>query len=241
VPFLLYYYAQINEKWNSKLILPVLTLCFSFALSLSFGVISTLAIVIGYSLLFKVKRKVYRYLSISFISLAFIILYKSLSNNVLFLRMLQVLNGEDISGNARLLDPWIISNQILDQYNSHIFGIGWGNISKLGREFIHSFYNYSTGVEAGNTLPNIVIEIYTLTGIFGLSIYFFIQLYFYKKTSVKSSFYRSCIFWFIFIYQFTGSFSSSVLHYAFWVIAFTPQIDALFIPDTKRAIQDSSH
>jgi len=62
-------------------------------------------------------------------------------------------------------------------------------------------------------------------GFVGLVAVLLFQIIMFKVTKVYQSYFRSLIFWFIFIYQFTGSYSSSVLFYCYWVLAFSPAFD----------------
>ena len=139
---------------------------------------------------------------------------------VLVQRTLSFLKGEDISGLARVLDPWTLGAEILQQKNS-FFGIGWGHIKILGHEIISEHYNYGKSLNIRVTIPNASAEIFILLGYLGLLIKVFLEIYLYKKTKVKYSRFRSLIFWFIFVYQFTGSFSSNLAEYVLWILAFT--------------------
>jgi hypothetical protein len=225
-PIFFYCYLKYEAKMALKTIVPLILLLLSFALSFSFGVITLIAFTIFFvKLMYKSKNKALLIVGIltGFIIVGILFIYNP--QFAFFTRLEKVLGGNDISGNARLFDAWTLANQIVQHKNSYLFGIGWGQIHIVGHDIIQKFYNYPDSIEMGYSLPNILCEIFCFTGVVGLAFFLFLQIYFYKKTRTKTSTYRSYIFWFIFIYQFTGSYSSSVLHYSLLIIAYSPSID----------------
>lgn len=48
------------------------------------------------------------------------------------------------------------------------------------------------------------------------------ELMLFRKTRVQRSSFRLCLFIFMFIYQFVGSFSTNIVEVFFWVLAFSP-------------------
>ena len=48
------------------------------------------------------------------------------------------------------------------------------------------------------------------------------EIFLFRKTKVKTSSFRLCLFIFMFIYQFVGSFSTNIVEVFFWVAAFSP-------------------
>ena len=225
-PIFFFCYLKFEKNMSFKATIPLLLLLFSLALSFSFGVISLITFTIIFvKLMYRSKNKALLILGMLMFFILVGALYIYNPQFIFFTRLENVLEGNDVSGNARLFDSWILANQIVQHKSSYLFGIGWGQIHVVGHDIIQRYYNYSDSVEVGYDLPNILCGIFCFTGIVGLVSFLFLQIYFYRKTKTKNSTYRSYIFWFIFIYQFTGSYTSSVLHYALLIIAYTPSID----------------
>ena len=225
VPIFFYFYGLILSSKSVRNIFLFSTVVLSFLLSRSLGVIAAivLSIAIYYWDFSLLKKKKNLYIAVGFFGLGSIVLiclFVFFPEYVLVQRTLSFLKGEDISGLARVLDPWTLGAEILQQKNS-FFGIGWGHIKILGHEIISEHYNYGKSLNIRVTIPNASAEIFIPLGYLGLLIKIFLEIYLYKKTKVKYSRFRSLIFWFIFVYQFTGSFSSNLAEYVLWILAFT--------------------
>ncbi|MET1258517.1 hypothetical protein ABV409_04205 [Flagellimonas sp. DF-77] len=231
-PLLFYYISKIEK--NAKLTNVILlgSLVASLLLSRSLGVIACiiLSLAINYVRLDFLKKK--RNLQLLFFT--FLIVTTGLAtlvivnpDNALVIRTLNFINGKDISGSARVFDAWVLGYRILEQ-KSYLFGIGWGHIKILGHEIISEFYNYGSSLNKRVTIPNSAAEFFVFFGFTGLFLKVWVELHLFRKTRVRTSRYRSFLFWFIFIYQFTGSFSSNLAEYVIWVLAFTQ----IRIPDS---------
>jgi hypothetical protein len=70
-------------------------------------------------------------------------------------------------------------------------------------------------------IPNAVAETMAIFGIFGIAIRFSLIFYFFIKTKVLENYYRTLLFVFVFVYQFTGSYITNIVEYVIWVIAFS--------------------
>jgi len=225
-PIFFYKYFSFFSDRSFKRFIPIGILSISLLLSLSMGVILLLVFVTVFaSLITANKNRTLFIIGSIFFSLVCTLVYLFNPSATLFARIVQFLNGNDTSGNARIFDPWIIAFRIVSKHKSFFTGVGWGHIQIVGHDIIQNFYGYSDSTVVGYDLPNICCEIFAVLGLFGLVLFIGIQIYFYYKTNVKRSVYRKYIFWFIFIYQFTGSYSSSLLHYALIIIAFSPGVD----------------
>lgn len=232
VPIFFYYFVRWTSRVKKNNLFPFLVILISFCLSLSFGVIFTIIFSIVISNLLNLNKKAFLILSASALVVLFgtLVLFVYNPNNAIFARLINVISGNDVSGNARLFDSWTLAYEILKKHHSFFTGVGWGQIKVVGHDIIQSFYGYSDNdTVLGYTLPNFICVILTMLGIYGVAFYFLILLYFYKATNVKNSIYRKYIFWFIFIYQFTGGYSSSVIHYVLLIIAFYKPMDYYFI------------
>lgn len=225
VPIFFYFYDIIVNSKSIRNIIVFSTLIISFLLSRSLGVIAAIVLSIGiyYADFSILKKRKNLYIALGFFGLGSIVLitlFVFFPDYVLVQRTLSFFRGEDISGLARVIDPWTLGDQIIEQKN-RFFGIGWGHIKILGHDIISEHYNYGKSLNIRVTIPNSSAEIFILLGYLGLFIKIFLEIFLYRKTKVKHSRYRSLIFWFIFIYQFTGSYSSNLAEYILWVIAFT--------------------
>ena len=230
-PVFLFYITRYidGEKRMDFEKIGILIVC--FFVSFSFGIISTILIsmFIVYILRLKnLKDKKRRNLIFSLAGILFSIIalmYLFIPDNPIFIRFSDIISGQDSSGKGRVTEPWLLSLEMLKLNGDYWFGIGWGQIRTLGDDVIRTFYMYTETPDNKFGLPNVLTEITTLFGFVGLTIFLMIQLVFYKITKVYKSHFRSLIFWFIFIYQFTGSYSSNVLYYCCFVLAFSPAFD----------------
>jgi hypothetical protein len=230
-PIFLFYLTRYVD--NTKRIdyekIGILIVC--FIASFSFGIISSILIsmfIVYFLRLKNLKDKKRRNLIFSLVGFVVVVIgltYLFIPENPIFIRFSDIISGQDSSGKGRVTEPWLLSFEMLKLNNDYWFGIGWGQIRTLGDEVIRSFYMYTETPANKFGLPNVLTEITTLFGFVGLAIFLTIQLVFYKVTKVYKSHFRSLIFWFIFIYQFTGSYSSNVLYYCCFVLAFSPEFE----------------
>ena len=230
-PVFLFYLTRYTdgEKRMDFEKIGILIIC--FLVSFSFGIISSILIsmfIVYFLRLKNLKDKKRRNLIFSLVGIVAVLvglMYLFVPENPIFIRFIDIISGQDSSGKGRVTEPWLLSLEMLKLNNDYWFGIGWGQIRTLGDDVIRSFYMYTETPENKFGLPNVLTEITTLFGFVGLAIFLGIQLVFYKITKVYKSHFRSLIFWFIFIYQFTGSYSSNVLYYCCFVLAFSPAFD----------------
>jgi len=243
-PIFLYFFVRWTENTRGSNFFPLCLIVLSLCLSLSVGVIFALFFSIVISNILALKRRTIIIFSVSgiFLFLAVVFFVTFDPSSPLVLRIINILAGTDVSGNARLVDSWTIAVQILQKHHSYLTGVGWGQIKIVGHDIIGSFYNYSDNVDYNThysdsgpmqaptyDIPNFTCELLATNGILGVAAYLIAQIYLYRATNVRRSIYRKYIFWFIFIYQFTGSYSTSVVHYALLVIAFYKPMDLYFV------------
>ena len=92
----------------------------------------------------------------------------------------------------------------------------------MGDEMVRTYYNYQVDDIPIIRIPTAVGETIGTFGYIGLAVRLFLQFYLFKKTKTFSNYYRTVIFIYIFIYQFTGSYLTNIAEYVLWIIAFTP-------------------
>jgi hypothetical protein len=247
IPLFFFYLLQIilnQNKINAWLILAVILLPYIFSFSL--GVLSCMALAISIVLLFYFKtlirkKRVVNIIGviILFIIPLFIGVIIFYPDNTLFIRIHNIFSGSDLSGRGRTFDAFILANKILDG-KSYFWGIGPGQIKILGADIIRDFYLYPLDYDI-IAIPNATAETLTIFGWFGLFLRLFIELALFFYTKVWTSYYRLLLFLFVFLYQFTGSFITSIAEYFIWILAFTevfPQFQVKFyltaIPYQKK-------
>ena len=220
--FFLQYLFRQNKIRGWKL-LPMLFL--PYLLSLSFGVIGALLIagILVYLIYFvrlTSKRRVFHCAMVtgSFSLIAISMFYFFFGNVPLVLRFVNIFSGNDLSGRARTVDSFIIAKNLLGEDHKW-FGIGFGQIKLKGASFIQEYYMYVKDFVP--TIPNAMAETWTVFGWTGMLVRLFIEIFLFFHTKVWNNYYRLWLFFFIFIYQFTGSFITNIAEYVIWIVAFT--------------------
>jgi hypothetical protein len=195
-------------------------------LSLSFGVILAMAFAFLLLFVYNSRRVIFNrknagYLAGILLLLAaiggFLAIYYP--NNVVFLRISNVVSGRDLSFNGRTMDSFVMSLEIAAK-KSLAFGVGFGQVKVLGLDVFARMYHYSKFTYADVGIPNTTGDTFATLGLVILAFKFFLEIYFFFKTRVYSNQYRLILFLFIFIYQFTGSFLINIAEYALWIMAF---------------------
>jgi len=151
--------------------------------------------------------------------------------NPVFLRIRNILSGEDSSGNGRVTDAFVLANKLLEKKNE-FWGIGIGQIKIIGEATIRNYYLYYTDFRVA--IPNAVAETMAIFGWVGVSLRFLIEISLFYYTRVWTNYYRLLLFLFIFIYQFTGSFITNVAEYVIWILAFTRTFQQFDIKSSKE-------
>jgi hypothetical protein len=139
-------------------------------------------------------------------------------DNPLFSRLANVFSGRDSSGKGRTIDAFIIAEKILKQTNEY-WGAGIGQIKLVGDNIIRNYYLYDASFTVA--IPNAVAETLAIFGWAGLSLRLLIEISLFFITKVWTNYYRLLLFFFMFVYQFTGSFITNVAEYVIWILAFT--------------------
>jgi len=229
-PIAMYYYLKMIVLKLPDAKTTAILVTVPLILSLSFGVILGIAISLGLTLLygsrsfFSNKRLAVQLL---FGSLALLMLIGLaivlFPHNVFVLRLENVFAGHDTSFNGRTSDSFHLAWQIA-KAKSIWFGCGPGQTKIIALPLFEKFYHYSGFTVDSVGIPNAVGDTLATLGILGVVIRFGLQAYFFFRTGVGGNYYRLCLFLFIFIYQFTGSFITNTAEYVIWVLAFTPGI-----------------
>ncbi len=234
IPVFFYYLLEYVFKRNkipAILLLPMLFL--PFLLSFSIGVMAAALIscILTSLLYFRVFAKKKRIVNAviytgagAAITLTVLILY--FRNNVLFTRIKNIFSGADTSARGRTSEAFVIANKLLEEKNK-LWGIGSGQVKVLGYDIVNSYYLYTKEYVA--TIPNAMAETLAIFGWAGFSLKLIIEIALFFLSRTWNNYYRLLLFFFIFIYQFTGSFMTNMAEFVIWILAFTPvfrQFDA---------------
>ena len=243
-PVFFFYFLQLvlhQNKINSWLLLPMLLL--PYLLSFSIGVIGSVlfATLLTYFMYFKTLTRKKRVLTLIILTgglsaSAFIALLLFYPQNSIFLRIADVLAGNDTSGKGRTSEAFMLAGQILEQ-KSAAWGVGPGQIKILGADIIRSYYLYALDYNT-IAIPNAAAETLAIFGWAGLLLRILVELVLFFYTRVWTNYYRLLLFLFIFLYQFTGSFITNIAEYVIWILAFTNAFPAF---DIRNRIQASNN
>ena len=226
VPLFCFYMFQYLFRQNTIrgwLLLPMIFL--PYVLSFSFGVIAALIIsglltyIVHFHSLTR-KRRIFNGIIFGsgLSALAGGIIYFYFRNSFFIIRLVNIFSGKDNSGRGRTLDAFFLANKLLEKKNEY-WGIGLGQIKIMGSDVVRYYYLYGNDFVA--TIPNAVAETFAIFGWTGLILRIFFELFFFFQTKVWTNYYRLWLFFFMFIYQFTGSFITNVAEYVIWILAFT--------------------
>jgi hypothetical protein len=195
-------------------------------LSLSFGVILGITLALVLLIVLNSRKTIFSIRNIQYalavlmglitMSLIFFYLFPE---NVFAMRIENVLAGKDTSFNGRTLDSFILGKKIADM-KSFYWGSGLGQVKLLGLNLFRKYYQAPHFTVNDISIPNSIGDMLATFGLFGVLLKLFSEVYFYFKTRVSDNYYRSALFLFIFIYQFTGSFLMNIAEYVIWILAF---------------------
>lgn len=218
----LVFYRNTINRWLLwvMLLLPL-------ALSFSLGVISTIILAMAITFIvhfrtFSRNKRVMNLLGLAGIIgvIALVMGFILFPDNILFVRIANVVNGKDPSGKGRTFEAFWLANQLLAQ-KSYWWGIGPGQIKILGFDLIRDYYGYGPGTTRV-AIPNAAAETLAIFGWVGFIVRMLAGCLLFVYTKVWKNYYRLLLFSFIFIYQFTGSYITNVAEYVIWIMAFTP-------------------
>jgi hypothetical protein len=194
-------------------------------LSLSFGIIATLAIAMAVILTLNLKtifdKPLKRRLLIAFITAAItsaVLIIFIFPDNPIAHRIQNIFSYKDTSFRGRTNEALEVALKIADA-KSRLFGVGFGQIKVVGHDVYFNFYRFTYPVVR---IPNTLAEALAMFGVIGLSLRLILVILLFFKTRVYNNIYRLAVFIFVFIYQFQGSFMFNIAELAMWAIAFSP-------------------
>jgi hypothetical protein len=222
VYFLLQYFLRQNKIRGWLLLLMIFL---PYVLSFSLGVIGSLLLAGILTTLVHTKRllrkpRIFRGLAmgISGLGIAGAVSYFFFRENALMVRLGNIFSGVDTSGKGRTIDAYLLANKMLETKNEW-WGIGVGQVKIIGYQIIKDYYRYITDFTA--TIPNATAETLAIFGWLGLTLRLCVEIFLFFQAKVWRNYYQLLLFFFVFIYQFTGSFITNVAEYVIWILAFT--------------------
>ena len=247
-PLFFFYFLKVVRGQNrQETLLVLLAILLPLTLSFSFGVLGAILIsiflTIGLHLktIFRVRRarSLMAWAMVATVGvLLFLLVF--FPDNSLFLRITNILAGDDLSGRGRTSDSFLLAGRILD-LKDPVWGVGPGQIKIIGSDIIRRYYAYPLNYNVIG-IPNAVAETWAIFGWVGLILRLTIEIGLFWYTRVWSNTYRLFLFLFIFLYQFTGSFITNLAEYVVWILAFTnvfPEFDIVRKPNnTNKTIPD---
>ena len=220
--FLLQYFFRQNTI-NGRLLLSMVFL--PYVLSFSIGVIGAifLAGLITWVVHFRkltTKRRILNAIVSGVVLLisSMIVLVLFFRQNPVFIRIRNIFSGQDSSGKGRTVDAFLLANKMLQEKNEY-WGIGLGQVKIIGNNIIRNYYHYNMDITA--TIPSAAAETLAIFGWIGFTLRIGVEILLFFFTRVWTNYYRLLLFFFIFIYQFTGSFITNIPEYIIWILAFT--------------------
>ncbi|MEQ1675881.1 MAG: hypothetical protein ABL876_04250 [Chitinophagaceae bacterium] len=220
--YFLRYVLRLN-RGNSAVLLFMLFM--PFVLSFSIGVILCLVagglftFLVHFRSLHSKRRVVNGFVTFGFVTVTLFVLgFIFFRNNPVFLRLENIFLGKDTSTMGRTEEAFILAKKLLEE-KSWYWGIGPGQLSLTGADIIRSYYLYSFHTPVA--IPNAAAETLALFGWIGFIVRLLVQVVLFFVTKVWTNYYRLLLFFFIFLYQFMGSYITNAAEYVIWILAFT--------------------
>ena len=238
IPLFLYYFTKVllRKNWGAA---PQLLLMAGLPLILSFsmGVLASAALGVAILLVvhadrFLTSKRLLQTIAafIIVVLLVLVVLLVFYRDNPLFVRISGILAGEDQSGRGRTIEAFQLAYKIAKE-KSLWWGVGFGQLKIIGDPIIKEFYQYPPDYGTVS-IPSVFAETFASLGLVGAGLRLFVEVWLFFRTNVLGNFYRTLMFFHVFIYQFTGSFTANFAEYVIWILAFVNVFPAF---DVKAA------
>lgn len=220
VPLVLFAYFRCLLRFSVRNLGVLLMVLFPLGLSYSFGNISAVLIAIGVITVVYLRpicrlNRAYLFA----IPLAALLVAAVLLSGSFAQRLANIVTGNDTSGQARTVLSYLLSYQIAS-VKSLWWGVGLGQVKVIAPDIIAVINKFWAENDAH--LPCVIAETMATFGIFGLSLRLLAEIFLFFRTRVYRNYYRLSLFIFMFVYQFTGSYTTNIIEYAIWIVAFSP-------------------
>lgn len=228
VPVFLFYFLSFLFARGDRYLRETALLGGALLLSLSFGVLAGLALAIllvFFLHAFRLLRYKKIFFAAAYLCLAggvgAFFLFQVFPFNPVAERVDFILAGHDTSANGRTWEAFMLAWGILGK-TDYLLGAGLGQIKEAGHSLIVEYYNYEGEWAELARIPNAMAETLATFGIAGAAGRILIEVMLFVYTRVYANYYRLALFFFIFIYQFTGSYLTNIYEYLIWVLVFLP-------------------
>jgi hypothetical protein len=248
-PVVIFFYGKALFTGIAKVLPALFMVTVPLLMSLSFGVLACLLVsgllVVSFrfnAVFDTAKKRLALLLFLCGLGALGLLLYKFFPGNLLYVRIREMLAGNDTSARGRTYESFIIAHKIIAQ-KSLLWGIGPGQLKLAGRDIVVQYYHYSKIPEAIR-IPNACAETIVCFGYIGFALRIGAELLLFYATKVFASPYRLWLFLFLFIFQFTGSYITNATEYVFWMLAFSPALNFFQKKDftaTAKSLAASPH
>jgi hypothetical protein len=189
---------------------------------MSFGVIGAMLIAILFNLLIyfaklPVLTKRIILIGFSFLFAIGLIALLAWPNNLVFVRLENIFQGTDTSANGRIKYAFRVASDMVAYYQAW-FGVGPGQFKILFPDMIVNFYHNDLPDVLNYRIPNSMAEMLATYGIYGFTLKIGLEVYFFFRLKIYQNLYSVSLFIFLFIYQFTGSFTVNIAELGIWAI-----------------------
>lgn len=238
-PVYLFFILKILTGQSKYSFLLVIWVGLPLFLSLSFGVIAAIIIAIAFTLVFHflklptVTKRIVLY-GFPFIFVVTLILLLAWPNNVVFVRLENIFLGADTSSNGRIKWAFSIANDFVLHYKAW-FGVGPGQIKVLFNDLVVNFYHSAQLFEGIWRIPNSMAEMLATYGYYGIIVKLGFEVYFFIRLKIYQNLYSLSLFIFIFIYQFTGSFTINIAELGIWAMVFQSKFTDFDIEKLRKS------
>jgi len=238
-PVFLYFIWRVITGQAEKPLFTSLAVAIPLILSLSFGIIAGLFLCVVFTMTWHFRR-ISAMVRKRFISggillvLAAIVMFVLQPENPVSLRVSNILEGRDTSMQGRLFDSFMFARDLLLHYNV-VFGVGPGQVKILAHDMILNFYQYEGDYATVMRIPNAMAETIAVFGIYGFLLKLILPVYFFFKFRIMDNLFSCSLFFFIFMYQFTGSFLGNAAEIGIWAIVFASNLKHFQMNENQKA------
>ncbi|RLD62620.1 MAG: hypothetical protein DRI95_12870 [Bacteroidetes bacterium] len=236
-PVYLYFILKIITGQAKPLLLVILAVSIPLIISLSFGVIGGLAIAILLTLLIFFKKlpvltKKYLFYSLAAIGIIGFVATYFWPENPVSVRVVNIFTGNDTSSEGRIESAFKVAIDLID-FKKAYMGVGPGQVKELYNDLLTTYYKIDLKSPIDYRIPNSIAEMLALYGFYGIIVKLGIEIYFFVRLKTYKNIYTFTLFIFIFLYQFTGSFTVNISEIGIWAIVFGSRIDSLDFQSLK--------
>jgi len=236
VPVFLFYLMQyvlrqntITGIWLLPMIFIPLVLSFSIGVILCLVAAGVLTLLICYRPLHQKRRVVNGFITGTFLAIIFLVVAVIFfPGNPFFLRLQNILSGSDTSSIGRTVEAFELAGNIVEA-NNPWWGIGPGQLNLVAADMIREYYLYYHTTPVA--IPNATAETLALFGWVGFFFRLLLLVILFFVTKVWRNYFQLLLFFFMFLYQFMGSYITNGAEYVIWILAFTHAFPSF---DVKR-------